>query len=453
MKEFDLIVIGAGSGLNVSSAAAAQGLHVAIVEDGAMGGTCLNRGCIPSKMILHSADVVETIGRSSIFGISSKITGIDFAKATLRASNTVDKDARSIEQGILDTENMELFKSKARFVSERTLSVGGKTIKGEKVVVAAGTRPSIPPIEGIEGVRYLTSDNAMRLTKQPKSMIILGGGFIAAELAHFFGALGTNVTIVQRSVMLREEDREIAETFTRIFSRKHTILLGYSAKSAKQKGSSIMLVIEDQNKKTRTLEAESLLIATGRVPNTDVLDVKKGGIETDERGYIKVNQYMETTAKNTWALGDIVGRYLLKHSANLEAKYVIMNALGRSKKPIDYWPMPHAVFSSPQIAAVGYTEEELKEKKKQYAVGRYYYKNSGMGAALAEEEGFMKILADRRNRKILGCHIIGPEAPSIIHEVIVAMKAGLTADALAETVHIHPAMSEVVQRAALRIEW
>ena len=194
-------------------------------------------------------------------------------------------------------------------------------------------------------------------------------------------------------------------------------------------------------------------MATGRVPNTDILDVKKGGIDIDGQGYVKTNEYLETTASGTWALGDIAGRYLLKHSANMEAKYVIRNALRSEKKPVDYWPMPHAIFSSPQIAAVGYTEEELKEKKIDYAAGRYMYSSSGMGLALAEKDGFVKILVGRDTRKILGCHIIGPEAPTLIHEVMVAMKANLAVDALLDAVHIHPATSEVVQRAAAMIEW
>ncbi len=453
MKEFDLVVLGAGSGLNVASAAANNGLKVAIVEEGPMGGTCLNRGCIPSKMIIHSADVAELFDKSHLFGIRPKGYKVDFAKITKHASRTVDEEAKEIEEGIRETENMELFKARGKFVAERTIETGNKKICGEKVVVAAGTRPSVPPIEGIEDVNYITSDEALRLTKQPKTMIVMGGGFIACELAHFYGALGTKVTILQRSILLREEDREIADTFTRVFSSKHKVVLGYTPKSVRQKGGKIIITAEDMRGKKKVFETDSFLIATGRTPNTDILDARKGGIEIDEKGYIKTNEFLETTAKNTWALGDIVGRYLLKHSANLEAQYVWQNAFGKVKKPVDYWPMPHAIFSSPQIAAVGYTEEELKDKAIDYAVGRCPYSSTGMGLALAEKNGFAKILADRSSRKILGCHIIGPEAATLIHEVVVAMKANLTTDALLNAVHIHPATSEVVQRAVARIDW
>ena len=452
MKYFDLIVIGSGSGLDVAVYAAEKGMHVAIIEEGPLGGTCLNRGCIPSKMIIHSADVAEIIQRARLFGISPKGYKVDFAKITKRASKIVNKDSAEIEKGVKETENIVLFKKRGKFIGERTLVIGNKTIEGEKVVVAAGTRPAIPQIEGINDVDYITSDEALRLTKQPKRMVIMGGGFIAAELAHFYGSLGTKVTILQRSTLLNKEDREIAEAFTKSISKKYDVILGYSPKTVKQKGKKIVITA-GKNKKIKKIETDSLLIATGRIPNSDILDVKKSNIETDDKGNIKVNEYLETTAKNTWALGDIVGKHLLKHSANLEAEYVMKNAIEGKKEAVDYWPMPHAIFSSPQIAAVGYTEEELKERKINYVVGKYYYKDTGMGLAIEEKEGFVKILAGKESRKILGCHIIGPDASTLIHEVVVAMQAGLTADILVDAVHVHPALSEVVQRAARRIEW
>jgi dihydrolipoamide dehydrogenase len=448
--EYDLIVIGGGSGLNVASAAAKAGKKVAVIEEGPLGGTCLNRGCIPSKMVIHSADVAEGIRNAEKIGLKAKITGINFSQIMTRAYREVSSESKAIEAGIKRNQNMTLYKTRAKFTGVRTLAVGNKQIRGQKVVVAAGTRPTAPPINGLDKVNYLTSDSVWELRKAPKSMIVMGGGFIAAELAHFFGELGTKVTVSQRSIMLREEDREIADTFTSLFSEKHTVVLGWTPVEVKQKGKIVTLVVE-KGKKRKTLAAESLLIATGRVPNTDILDVKKGKIDIDERGYVKTNDFLETSSENVWALGDIAGKYLLKHSANLEAKYVFNNMYSE-KKPVDYWPMPHAIFTSPQIAAVGYTEEELKEKKTEYAVGKYYYKDSGMGLALAEENGFAKILAGR-DKKILGVHIIGPDASAIIHEAIVAMKLGAAADQLAEVTHIHPALSEVVQRAAANIKW
>lgn len=449
MEHFDVIVIGAGSGLNISSATSSRGLKTAIVESGPMGGTCLNRGCIPSKIIIHAADVAEIIKNAKDFGVNSKGFIVDFKKVTERASRFVDKDAADIEKGIRADKNTTLFKTEGKFIGYKTLKVGNKTIHGDKIIIAAGTRPSMPLIDGLDKVEHMTSDEALRLTKQPKSLTIIGGGYIAAELAHFYGALGTKINIVQRrDVLIPNEDREISEEFTRIFSRKYNVFLNSDAIEVKKSYNKIITKIKNTNSnKTKNIASEKLLIAAGRIPNTDILDVKKTNVKTDKNGFVKVNKYMKTTAKDIWALGDICGIYLFKHSANLEAQYVYQNAFGNKKVEIDYHAMPHAIFSSPQVAGVGYTEEELKRKKIDYSVGRKKYIETAMGTALNDKEGFVKILANKKTRKILGCHIIGTDASTLIHEVIVAMKANLKADILENAVHIHPALSEVVQRA------
>jgi len=439
--------------LNVSSAVAEIGMKVAVVEKGPMGGTCLNRGCIPSKIIIHSADVAETIKKSKLFGINARISSIDFKKITNRASNIVDKDANEIEKAIIKDKNTTLFKVEAKFIAERTLKVGKETIKGNKIIIAAGTRPSIPPIEGLNKVDFITSDEALRLRKQPKSMTILGGGYIAAELAHFYGALGTKINIVQRGkYLIPNEDGEISRKFTEIFREKYNVLTEFSATEVSKKGNKFIVVAEGK-KSNKKIISDALLVAAGRIPNTDVLDVKKGNVETNEKGFVKTNDYLETTAKNIWALGDIVGKFLFKHSANLEAQYVYNNAILNKKIKVDYTAMPHAIFSSPQIAGVGLKEQDLKQRKIKYAIGRYNYIDSGMGLALQDNEGFVKIFADKKTRKILGCHILGTDASTLIHEVIVAMKADLRIDAISDAVHVHPALSEVVQRAARNIEW
>jgi mycothione reductase len=459
MENFDVIVIGAGSGLNISSVTSSKGMKTAVVEMGPMGGTCLNRGCIPSKIIIHSAEVAEIINRSEEFGISAKINKIDFKKITERASNVVDKDARDIERSIRSDKKTTLFKTEGKFIGYKTLKVGNKTIKGDKIIIAAGTRPFIPPIEGLDKVDYMTSTEALRTTKKPKSLTIIGGGYISAELAHFYGALGTKVNIIQRgSLLIPREDGEIASRFTEIFSRKYDVFLNFNAIKVSKKNNKLITAIKNNSNKNKkenklkNIESDKLLVAAGRISNTDILDVSKTGVKTDKNGYIKVNKYMETSAKGIWALGDIAGKYFFKHSANLEAENVYHNAFGRKKKAIDYYAMPHAIFSSPQIAGVGYTEEQLKEKKIDYVVGKKDYIETGMGTALNDKEGFVKLLVDRKTRKILGCYIIGTDASTLIHEVLVAMKAKQAVEVLQKTVHIHPALSEVVQRAVWNIK-
>jgi dihydrolipoamide dehydrogenase len=399
MEVFDLIVIGGGSGLNIASGAAEMGLKTAIIEKGPMGGTCLNRGCIPSKMIIHSADVVETIKNAKTFGITVAIANINFKFITERASKVVDSSARRIERALKGGKNPTLFKGEATFIGERTLTVNGKILKGKNVVIGVGARPLIPPIDGIDDVPYLTSTEALRLTKLPKSMIIIGGGYIGCELGYFYAAMGTKITIIQRrELLLPREDEDIATLFTNYWKKKYTIITNGNAIKVEKKGKNIIVHVKMGNR-IKSVEAEHLLVATGVTPNTDTLHLEKTGVTTNDRGYINVNKYLETSAKHIWAFGDVAGIYLFKHSANREAEYVLNNIVGK-KKAVDYDPMPHAVFSDPQIAGVGLTEQEAREQKKDYVVGTYEYRRTGMGRALEEKDGFAKFIVDKRNREI-----------------------------------------------------
>ncbi len=448
MQTFDVIVIGAGSGLHVADAAAEQKLKVAVIEAGPMGGTCLNRGCIPSKMVIHSADVMETIQNAEKFGIKVSGAKTNFAAITKRVSSIVDKDAKDIEDALMKDKNITLFKGTARFTGDYTLEVNKQKIKGKKIVIAAGTREFIPPVEGLESSGYITSTEALRLKNQPKHLIIIGGGYIAAEMAHFYGMMGTKITIFQRDkFMIPREDGEVAEAFTKAFSKKYEVITEASVNKVEKKGKNF--VVHAGKKK---VTGDQLLVATGRVPNTDILEVGKTAVKMSKRGFIEVDEYMETSQKNVYALGDIAGVYLFKHSANLEAQYVSHNLFSKKKSKVNYDAMPHAVFSSPQIAGVGMTEEQLVEKKIKYSVGRYEYIHTGMGAAIDEQDGFVKVLVDPKTNKILGCHIMGKDASTLIHEVLVAMRTEGTLSPIRRTVHIHPALNEVVQRAFFNIE-
>ncbi len=458
MQEFDLIVIGAGSGLDVAAGAADAGLKVAIIENGPLGGTCLNRGCIPSKIIIKSAEIADTIRRASEFGLKSSLQKIDLKKITTRASSLVDADAQAIEQGVKATANQTLFKGKGKFVAPYVIEVNGEQITAKKIVIAAGARPTIPKILGLDKVPFLTSTEALRLTKLPRSMIIIGGGYIGAELGYFYAALGTNVTILQRNkLLIPREDIDLAATFTELWNEKGKVFFNTEIINIAQKKNGSEVTFKSNNQ-TKKISAEKLLIATGVTPNTDTLDVEKTGLQITDHGFIKVNKLMETSVKNIWALGDIAGAYMFKHSANQEAEYVLEAVLKQKKsilpaKAIDYYPMPHAIFTNPQIAGVGLTEQQAQEQNRNYVVGKYQYNMTGMGAALNEKDGFVKFIVDKKTKEILGCHILGPEASTLIHEVCVAMKADKkrALDIIRNTIHIHPALSEVVQRAAWKV--
>jgi len=452
MKKFDVIVIGAGTGLEIVSFAAGRGMKVALIEEGVMGGTCLNRGCIPSKMLIHAADVAETIKSAGKFGISAKIDSVDLASLVKRVSETVDDDSKNIEESLREDNNVTIYKTRGKFVGDKTLEVAGETIVGDKIFIVAGTRPDVPPISGIESVPYLTSTEALRLTTLPETLVIIGGGYIAAELAHFFGSLGSTVHIINRGPKLvANEDSEIAEWFTGEFSKKHKVHLNAEIVGVRKEGSTVVVQIKNADGKTEDIAGNKLLMATGRKSNADILNVSDSGIKVSERGLIKVNDFLETSVKGVWALGDIVGILSLKHTANHQVGYVIRNAFLGEHEPVDYSAIGHAMFSSPQVAGVGKTEDELKKTNTPYRVGKYEYKNTGMGGAL-QENGLVKVLLAKDDDTILGCHIIGKDASTLIHEVIVAMKATGKASAITNAVHIHPALSEVIQKAFYSVE-
>ncbi|MFW6384986.1 MAG: dihydrolipoyl dehydrogenase [Halodesulfurarchaeum sp.] len=460
MQEVDFLVIGSGSGLDVANAAANRDRSVAVVEKGPLGGTCLNRGCIPSKMLLYHAEVLETVERADAFHIDAQVNDVAFSEIVREVNDEVESDSESIRRGLRLSSRHDLYKGTGRFVDERTIEMvsgddEGTRIRGETVLVAAGTRPAIPDIDGLDDVEYLTSTEALQLETPPDNLVIVGGGYIAAELAHFFGTFGSGVTIVgRRPNLLPEADDEVAEAFTERYADRLTVHTGYEATAVSESDGSITVEANayeyGENGGVRwddtvTATGDTLLIAAGRTPNTDLLAVESAGIETDARGFVETDEYLRTTAEDVWALGDIVGEFLLKHSANHEARAVARNLFGENLEPVDYTAMPFAVFASPEVAGVGAREEELRSAGREYATRTYPYDRTARGSAM-KADGFMKAIIDP-DGTILGCHIMGPEASNLIQEVVVAMSAGSgTVRDIRQSVHIHPALSEVVQR-------
>jgi len=463
MNEVDFLVIGTGSGLDVANAAVNQGQSVAVVEKGPLGGTCLNRGCIPSKMLLYHADVLESIERADAFHIDAEVTDVEFSEIVREVNEDVASDSESIRRGLRSSSQHDLYEGEGRFVDERTVEIvggddEGARVRAETVLIAAGTRPSIPDIDGVDDVAYLTSTEALQLETPPDPLLIVGGGYIAAELGHFFGTFGSDVTIVgRRPNLLPEADEAVAEAFTERYADRFTVHTGYAATAASETDGTITVEarpyeygdggsggrILDEDVVTAT--GDELLVAAGRTPNTDLLHLDAAGVATDDRGFVETDEYLRTTAEGVWALGDIVGEYLLKHSANHEAQAVARNLFGDDLTPVDYTAMPFAVFASPEVAGVGAREEELRAAGREYATRTYAYDQTARGSAM-KADGFLKAIIDL-DGEILGCHIMGPEASNLIQEVVVAMKAGTgSVQDIREAVHIHPALSEVVHR-------
>src|SRR3990172_6172030 len=396
MRKFDLIVIGGGSGLNVASHAARKGLSVALIEPGPLGGTCLNRGCIPSKILIETAEVAQTIKRAGAFNIQAEIQGVDFPAIIARTMDFVDEEAAGIEEAVKANPKYTLYKKFAHFTGPKKLMVGDEEIEGEKIVIAAGSRPAIPPIPGLDQTAFHSSDTIFRLLKLPPRIVFIGGGYISCEMASFFGSLGSEITVIDRGELLvSNEDEEIAAKFTEVFSRRYRVIKQAAVKQVSGptsgKEGEVAVTVEVSGR-TQEIKADVLFVAAGRVPNTDNLECAKAGFELTEKGYSVVNEYLETSVPGVWALGDIVGKAPFKHGANWEAKHVVLNALGDKKTAVDYRVMPHAIYSSPQVAGVGMREQDLKEKKIEYTVGKYPYIKTRIGKALQDEDGFLKIL-------------------------------------------------------------
>jgi dihydrolipoamide dehydrogenase len=391
IKEYDVIVIGSGSGDTIVDGATNHGLTVAWVDRGPLGGTCLNVGCIPSKILIFPADRAMEIREAGKLGIEAEISRIDFGAIMTRMRRIVSNSQDETRDAINTAETLDFYEKEAHFTDSRTLQVGDEMIGADHIFVASGARPLIPSIKGLEGIGYLTNESVLDLRERPGSILIIGGGYIAAEFGHFFAAMGTDVTIVQRNQhLVPDEEQEISELLKRRMAGRMNIQTHTEIVEVERDGSGVSAIGQDvRTGEERTLSAERGLVAAGRRSNADLLQVKNAGIKTDEQGYIKVNEYLETNIDHIWALGDATGQHMFKHVANREAAVAWHNFAHDHKTPMDYTAVPHAVFSRPQIAAVGLTEHRARERF-DILVGQASYLDVAKGEAMMETEAFAK---------------------------------------------------------------
>ncbi len=453
MDNYDVIVIGSGAGMLIADGALEKKLKVALIDRGPLGGTCLNVGCVPSKMLIYVADRVVDIREARKLGIEAEIKRIDFEAIMERMRKSRQESRDYIRKGIRESKNLDFYETEAHFVGDCALTVGGKKITGKKVFIAAGSRPIIPPIKGLDAVDYLTNENVLELREKPQSLVIIGGGYVAVEYAHFFAAMGTEVTIVEMLDRLAQsEEPEISRLLEKELKKRMKVYTNTLAQEVTKDGANLSIEVKDRatGKATR-LSAERIMIAVGRKSNADLLKVENTGVELDQKGFIKVNDYLETTKKNIFAVGDINGQQMFTHVANREAVVAWHNATSTKKVKMDYSAAPHAVYSHPQIASVGLTEKDAK-KDYHILVGRAKYSSTAKGEAMMEEEGFAKAIIDAHTNRILGFHIIGPYAPELIQEVVNAMASGGDMDSLSKGMHIHPALCEVILKTFENIE-
>jgi mycothione reductase len=445
-EHYDLIIIGTGSGNAIPEYLADW--KIAIIERDVFGGTCINRGCVPSKMFVLPADVAHEARHSARLGLDLQVGGADWGAIRDRVFGRIDPiavDGREYRAN--GSPNITLIEATARFVAPKVLDVEGGTITADHILIAAGTRPSIPPIPGLVETGFHTSDSIMRLDQLPERLAIIGGGFISAEMGHVFEAYGSKVSVFTRShTMLRIEDVEISQRFTELFSKRVDLYPGQIPSRIERRSSGLVI-----HSRSREIEADELLVAAGREPNSDLLDVEVGGVDLHHHGTIIVDEHLRTSAEGVWAIGDIANDWHLKHVANEEAKVAFWNIVHpEEQRTINYKAVPSAVFSSPQVVSVGLTEQAAAAAGRDVAIGRRDYAGTAYGWALADETSFAKVLVDRASHLILGAHIIGPQASILIQPLVQAMQFDQTADVVAEGQYwIHPALGEVVENALI----
>lgn len=456
---FDLLIIGTGSGNSILTPEFAD-WSVGIVERGPFGGTCLNRGCVPSKMLVLPADLVVDAAQADRLGVHFDPPCVDWSAIRDRTFRRIDPIAEAGEAYRRGQPNVTVLTGDARFSGERAVTVhtanGDVAVTADRIVLAAGASPRIPDIAGLDGAPFHTSDTIMRIERIPEHLIVVGGGFIAAELGHVFSAFGSRVTVVHRGpVLLSHEDGAVAARFTEEFGRRVDLRLSTRVSAVRHAEGRFRVELDQgpdpDRREPHHLDGDALLVSTGRVPNGAALGVEAAGVNLDADGYVITDDTLLTDAPGIWALGDIRNPLQLKHLANREAKIVSHNLLHPDRAHhLDERVVPRAVFSQPEVASVGEREEDLRERGQPFRVGHRSYDGVAFGWALEDRSGFAKVLVCERTGLILGGHVIGPQAATLVHLISQAMTFDISAERMArEPIWAHPALPEVLENALL----
>jgi len=450
IKNADLAVLGGGPGGYVGAIRASRlGLKTIVIEKEHLGGTCLNWGCIPTKALFYVAEKIEEIKNSGIFGINSEFKGLDFEKAMERKDQVVSAQRQGIAYHFKKN-NIELIKGSGRIIDANTIEAvmengGTVTVKAKNIMIATGAvAGSVPPFI-LDGEGIIDNTGILSLKQIPGSLLIVGGGVIGSEFANIFNCFGSKVTIVEiLPRILSTEDIEVSKTITKVFEKKGIkILAGAVAQEVKKSGSGFVCMLKDGQE----INADKILVSVGRKPLSSDIGLENAGIETDDKGFIKVDKKLRTSVFNIYAVGDVIGGLQLAHVASTEGIIAAENIAGKDKS-MDYRVIPWAVFTSPEIGTVGLNEEQAKAAGYNVSCGKFPFSNSGKAFITGETEGFVKIVTDKDTGEILGAQMVGPRCSDLVHEIAVAMKGEVVVDTLAETVHSHPTLSEAVMEAA-----
>lgn len=451
--DYDLVVIGGGPGGYVAAIRTLQlGLKTAVVEEKEMGGTCLNWGCIPTKSLLHSAEIAHLAKHSSSYGVIIPEIQIDYP-AVVRKKDQVVKQLRSGVEHLVKHHGGEIIRGRARFLDAHTLEISApasRVIRAAKTIVATGSRPSKPPIPGIDGPKILNSDAILAMTECPESLVIIGGGVIGVEFATIFSRLGKTVTIIEMMPeILPGVDSELVTIL-----RKNLEALGVQimtgAKVISLESSDKVVCHYEHNGKTTKVEAEKVLVAIGRRPNTEDLGLECVGVKV-EKGFVVVDDRMMTTAPSIYAIGDVTGKVLLAHVASEQGLVAAGNAADHPHQ-MAYNIIPSCIYSEPELASVGLTEDAAKKQGLLFQIGRFPVSSNGKSKIVGTHDGLAKIITDAQTGEILGAHILAPRATDMIAEICVAMKLEATYEEIAGTIHPHPTVSEIWMETAQDVD-
>jgi dihydrolipoamide dehydrogenase len=457
MKEYDVVIIGSGPGGYICAIRCAQlGMKVAIIEKyKALGGTCLNVGCIPSKAWLDSSEKYhELIHSFADHGISAGNVKLDFNKMRDRVSKVVTDVSGGITF-LMKKNKIDTYTGLGSFQDANTVIIKGETetqeIKGKKIVIATGSKPSTLPGVVIDKKRIITSTEALVLKELPKKLIVIGGGVIGLELTSVFRRLGTEVTVVEfADSIIATMDSELSKTLFKILKKDGVeFFLGHGVTEVKSDGKKVVVKAKDKKSENIiTLEGDYCLVAVGRRPYTEGLNLEAAGVKIDERGKVETNAHLQTNVSHIYAIGDVVKGAMLAHKAEEEGSVVAEYMAGQLPH-IDYNLIPGVVYTWPEVASVGQTEEQLKASGREYKTGSFPFKASGRARASNESAGFVKVLADKMTDEILGVHMIGPRCADLIGEAVLAMEYRASAEDIARTSHAHPTYSESLKEACL----
>jgi len=450
MNSYDLAIIGSGPAGYVAAIRASQlGAKVCVVERDELGGVCLNRGCIPTKALVKTAELLAQVRSSEEFGVkNSSSASLDLAAAMQKKDQVVSTLVRGIES-LFKSWKIILIKGSAQFAAKDKIIVQSKDGSSELLagsfLIATGSSPAQIPLFPVDGSQILTSDYLLSMKEVPKSIIIIGAGAIGCEWAFILKEFGCEVTIIEMLDQVAPTEDEMVGTILAREMKKIKIktMVGEKITKVERKSGSVIARTESGQE----LAAEKILLSIGRAPNSAGLGLEELRVDTDARGFIKVNSRMETSVPKIYAAGDVAGGMLLAHKASAEAKVAAANALGK-KEEMDYRVVPSAIFSSPEVASVGLREKEAKAKGLNYGVASFPVRTLGKAQAMGEIAGEIKMVFDRQSRRLLGCHIIGPRASDLIHEAGLAIRLNATVKDIAETIHAHPTLSEGLMEAA-----